>query len=82
MFLKTKLNDVSISSIILKTDNPHVNEIESKVNTQLKELCEEKNIYLIGNTKKIKLHHLSKGKLHFKVISDIFFKKISSVFSW
>ena len=41
-----------------------MNEKESKLNAQLKELCEEKHIFLIDNTKKIKSHHLSKGKLH------------------
>ena len=64
MSLKTELNDVSISSNIFRTDNSHINEKESKVNAQLKELCEEKHIYLIGNTEKIKSYHLSKGKLH------------------
>ena len=64
MSLKTELNDVSISFNIFRTDNSHVNEKESKLNAQLKELCEEKHIYLIDNTKKIKSHHLSKGKLH------------------
>lgn len=64
MSLKTELNDVSISSNIFRTDNSHINEKESKVNAQLKELCEEKHIYLIDNTEKIKPYHLSKGKLH------------------
>ena len=64
MSLKTELNDVSISSNIFRTDNSHINEKESKVNAQLKELCEEKHIYLIDNTEKIKSHHFSKGKLH------------------
>ena len=46
MSLKTKLNNISISSIILRTDNPKLNEQGSEVNVHLKELCEEKNILL------------------------------------
>ena len=40
-----------------------MNEKETEVNAQLKELCEKKNIYPIDNTKKIKPHDLKKGKL-------------------
>lgn len=38
------------------------NLIEKK-ETNLRELREEKNIYLTGNTKKMKSHYLNKGKL-------------------
>ena len=61
--LKTELNDVSTSSIILTPSNTHMNEKETEVNAQLKELCEKKNIYPNDNTKKIKPHDLKKGKL-------------------
>ena len=55
-----------------------------EVNARLKELCGEKNIYFIDNTKKIKSHHLNKGKLELKrkgskSLSDIFDNQISSV---
>ena len=73
-----------ISFIILRTDNPHLNEKGSEVNAHIKELYEEKNIYLIDNTKKIKSHHLNKGKVHLnrkgsKLLNDIFVKLISGV---
>ena len=60
MSLKTELNDVSISPIILRTDKPHLNEKESEVKVHVKELYEEKHIYLIDNKKKIKSYHLIK----------------------
>ena len=63
MSLKTELNVVSISSIILRTDKPNLNEKESEVNVHVKELYEEKNIYLIDNKKKIKSYHLIKVNL-------------------
>ena len=40
MSLKTELNDVSISPIILRTDKPHLNEKESEVKVHVKELYE------------------------------------------
>ena len=60
MSLKTELNDVSISPIILRTDKPHLNEKESEVKVHVKELYEEKHISLIDNKKKIKSYHLKK----------------------
>ena len=56
-------------------------------NAVLMELCKEKNISLIDNSKKIKPQHLNKGKLHLnqkgsRLLSDIFLKEISHVFNW
>ena len=59
MSLETDSNDASVSNIVLRT-----NQKESKVNSHLKDLCEERNLYLINNTKKFRSHHLNKGKLH------------------
>ena len=56
--------DVSISNIILRTDNKKFNQKVQEVNTHLKDICKDKNIYLIDNTNKIKAQHLNKGKLH------------------
>ena len=56
--------DVSISNIILRNDNKKFSQKGQEVNTHLKDMCKEKNIYLINNTNKIKLQHLSKGKFH------------------
>ena len=62
--MKGKNCDVSISNIILRTDNKKINQKGQEVNTHLKDMCQVKNIYLIDNTDKIKAHHLNKGKLH------------------
>ena len=64
MSLKTESNDVSVSNIVLRTDNPLLNQKGCVVNSHLKDLCEERNLYLIGNTKKLNSYHLNKGKLH------------------
>ena len=55
-----------------------------EVNFHLKELSKENNIFLIDNSRKIKGHHLSKGKLHLtkygsRVLSNNFVDEISKV---
>ena len=52
----------SVSNIVLRTDNSPLNQKGSEVNSHLKDLFEEKYLYLIDNTKKFRSHHLSKGK--------------------
>ena len=64
MSLKTESNDVTVSNITLRTDNSLLNQKGCEVNSHLKDLCEERNLYLIDNTKKFRSHHLNKGKLH------------------
>ena len=86
MSLKTESNYVSISSILLRTDNPLSNQKGCEVNSHLQDLCEEKNLYLIGNTKKFRSHHLNKSKLHLnrkgsKLLNDIFIRELSHVFN-
>ena len=54
MSLKTESNDVSVFNIVLRTENPLLNPKGCEVNFHLKHLCEERNLYLIGNTKKFK----------------------------
>ena len=49
--------DVSISNIILRTDNKKFGQKGLEVNTHLKDICKEKNIYLIDDTNKIKAQH-------------------------
>ena len=65
--LATSLNnnqhDVSVSKIILRTDNSKLNVKRCEVNEILSELCRERNIYLIDHSKKIKPNHFNKGKL-------------------
>ena len=55
MSLKTESNDVSVSNIVLRTDNSLLNQKGSEVNSHLKDLCEERDLYLIDNTKKFDL---------------------------
>ena len=55
---------LSVSNIILRTDNRKFSQKGQEVNTHLKDMCKEKNIYLIDNTNKIKVQHLNKGKLN------------------
>ena len=88
MSLKTESNDASVSNIILKTDNSLINQKGSEVNLPLKDLCEERNLYLIDNAKKFRSHHLNKGKLHlnrnrkgFKLLNDTFIRQLCLTFS-
>ena len=83
--LKSEKHDVSVSTIILRTDDKILNKKGIEVNSYLKELCKKKNIFLVDNSKKIKAQHLNKGKLHLtkfgsKVLSNNFGNEISKVF--
>ena len=60
--MKDENCDVSISKIILRTDNKKFSQKSWEVNTHLKDMCKEMNIYLIDNTNKIKAKHLNKGR--------------------
>ena len=57
--LKNEIHDVSVSTIILRTDDKKLNEKGMEVNLHLKELSKEKNIFLIDNSRKIKAQHLN-----------------------
>ena len=77
MSLKTELNDVSVSNSLL-------NQKGSEVNSHFKDLCEDRNLYLIDNIKKFRSHHLNKGKLHLnreesKLLNDTFIRQLSHV---
>ena len=85
--LKNEIHDVSVSTIILRTDNKKLNEKGMEVNLHLKELSKEKNIFLIDNSRKIKAQHLNKGKLHLtkygsRILSNNFVNEISKVLHW
>ena len=58
MTLKTESNNVSVSNIVLRTDNSLSNQKQYEVNSHLKDLCEERNLYLIENTEKFKSYRL------------------------
>ena len=85
--LKNNQHDVSVSNIILRTDNSKLNAKRYEVNRILSQLCHERNIYLIDHSKKIKPNHLNKGKLHLNkngsnILSRTFVNEISRVFNW
>ena len=78
--------DVSISNIILRNDNKKFSQKGQEVNTHLKDMCKEKNIYLIDNTNKIKVQHLNKGKIHLNkrgsnILSSTFVSELSGILS-
>ena len=82
--LKNEIHDVSVSTFILRTDDKKLNEKGMEVNLHLKELSKKTNIFLIGNSRKIKAQHLNKGKLHLtkygsRVLSNNFVNEISKV---
>ena len=58
MSLKTESNNVSVSNVVLRTNNCLSNQKQCEVNSHLKDLCEERNLYLIENTEKFKPSHL------------------------
>ena len=84
--LKNESHDISVSNIIVRNDSDTLNKKGCEVNAVLIEMCREKNIYLIDNSKKVKPQHINKGKLHLnqkgsRLLSDMFFKEISRVFN-
>lgn len=61
--MTTMSHNVTLSTIILTTDNKELDKKRCEANHHPKQLC-EKSICLIENTKKIKLQHLNESKLH------------------
>ena len=85
--LKNEIHGVSVSTIILRTDDKILNERGVQVNLHLKELSKENNIFLIDNSRKIKAQYLNKGKLHLtkygsRILSNNFVNEISKVLHW
>ena len=83
--LKGNFRGVSVSKIIVRTDN-NLNEKGCEVNAHLTEMCKERKLNLINHSKKIKPNHLNRGKLHLnqkgsKILGDAFLKEIS-VLNW
>ena len=77
--LKGNSCDVSVSNIIVRTDNINLNEKGCEVNAQLTETSKETKLNLLNQ---VKLNHLNRGKLHLnqkrsKVLGDVFLKEIS-----
>ena len=85
--LLNKIYDISVSAIILRTDNKKLNERGWRVNLHLKKLSKENKIFLTDNSRKIKTHHLNKRKLHLtkygsRVLSDNFVNEIYKFPYW
>ena len=79
--LKRNSQNVSISNIIMHNDR--FNEKAMEVNGYLKQLCIEKNIFLIDHTKTIHSRNINRSKLHLNksgsiILSNNFIKAISS----
>ena len=84
--MKSNKCDVSISAIIIRTDKPDLNKKGIEVNNALKEMCEEKNIFLIDHSKKSKARHLNSSRLHLnrkgdKILGNIFTQHILKIFN-
>ena len=84
--LKGNSRDVSVSNIIVHTDNSNLNEEGWEVNAHLTEMCKERKLNFINHSKKIKPNNLNRGKLHLnqkgsKVLGDAFLTEISNVFN-
>ena len=84
VYLKNDKHDVSISSIVLRKDNLK-NKVD-EVNNNLKEMCTEKNIFLIDHSKSIKQRHINRSKVHLNmkgstVLGKTFVNHISSIFN-
>ena len=84
VYLTDDKHDVSISSIVLRKDN--LKNKVAEVNNNLKEMCTEKNIFLIDYSKSIKQRHINRSKVHLNmkgstVLGKTFVNHISSIFN-
>ena len=80
--LKINRQNVSISNIIIRNDS--FNEKAMEVNGYLKQLCIEKNIFLIDHTKTIHSRNINRSKLHLNksgsiILSNNFVEAISRI---
>ena len=82
--LKGNSRDVSVSNIIVRTDNSNLNEKGCEVNAHLTEVYKERKCNLINHSQNIKPNHVNRGKLHLnrkgsKVLRDAVLKEISNI---
>ena len=73
-----------MSNIIVRTDNQELREKALTVDKVNSEICRERSLYLIDNSKKMKQQHLDNGKLHLnqkgaRILSDIYLREISKI---
>ena len=76
-----------MSNIIVRTDNQELREKALTVDKVNSEICRERSLYLIDNSKKMKQQHLNNGKLHLnqkgaRILSDIYLRGISKILNW
>ena len=62
--MKRESYGVSISSIILRTDDKRLHQKGCEVNDHLREKCKMKNVYLIDNLNRIRPQHLKTRRLY------------------
>ena len=86
--LKNENHDVSISNIIVHTDNLELSVKAFTVDKEFSDICWERNLFLIDKSKKKKAkQHLNKGKLNLnqndvRVLSDTYLIEISKISNW
>ena len=73
-----------MSNIIVRTDNQELREKALTVDKVNSEICRERSLYLIDNSKKMKQQHLNNGNLHLnqkgaRILSDIYLREISKI---
>ena len=72
--LKSNSCDVSVSSIIVRKDTDELHERALERNKHLEDICIERNLFFMDNSKKIKEQHLNNYKLHLNRVGKSVFK--------
>ena len=76
VFLKSEVHNISVSGIIVRTDNEQLNLWQSKSTIILLIFVKGLSFALIVNSKRAKVQHLNNSRLHLnkkgsKVLSDV-----------
>ena len=79
--LKSEALKVSVSNIIVRTDNQQLNFKTIEVNSHIPGFCKEMNFSLIDNSKRMKAQYLNNSRIHLnkkvsQVLSDVYCKEI------
>ena len=79
--LKSEALKVSVSNIIVRTDNQQLNFKAIEVNGHIPGFCTEMNFSLIDNSKRMKAQYLNNSRIHLnkkvsQVLSDMYCKEI------
>ena len=62
--LKIVAHNISVSMIMVSTDNQQLNPKAIGVNTHIADFCKDMNFCLIDNSKRVKMHHLNNSRPH------------------